>query len=552
MTEPHGYMKGTLMDSSKTAVAQTVDGAGTADGLRVGENGHPAATNGSGGLQIQPMDEYNRRLVANVHPPTWTNPTPSGTYNLVVIGGGSAGLVAAAGAAGLGAKVALVERHLLGGDCLNVGCVPSKAVIRASKALGEIARSGDFGIQVAPDSVKADFGEIMRRMRRIRAEISDHDSARRFKDLGIDVYLGDGRFTGPDTFEVGGQTLKFKNALIATGSRPRVLPIPGMAEAGYLTNETVWSLTELPPRLAVIGAGPIGVELSQAFRRFGSDVTIFDIGRQLLPREDRDAADVIQAVFEQEGIKLAMGAQIDEVRGAGDAKVIEFTQDGQQGSLEVDAILMAVGRMPNIETLDLAAAGVEYDQKGVTVSDTLQTTNPNVYAAGDVAIKYQFTHTADATSRIVLQNALFPGPKKKVSDLVIPWSTYTDPEVAHVGLYPHEAEERGIAIDTYLQPIGETDRGKADGETKAFVKVHTRKGSDEILGATIVAKHAGELISELTLAITAGVGLKTLATVIHPYPTQAEAIKKIADAYNRTRLSPTIQSLFRRWFAWRR
>ena len=507
-----------------------------------------------GSINVPPMDEYNVKLVANAHPPTWQNPTPRGRYNLVVIGGGSAGLVAAAGAAGLGAKVALIERHLLGGDCLNVGCVPSKAVIRAAKALGEIARSGEFGIHIAPDNVAVDFGEIMRRMRRIRAEISEHDSAQRFTDLGIDVYLGDGRFTGAATFEVGGQTLTFKNALIATGSRPRTLPFPGIDEAGFLTNETVWSLTELPPRLAVIGAGPIGAELSQAFRRFGSDVTILDIGRQLLPREDRDAADVIQSVFTQEGIHLAMGAQITQVRktGAGNAKIIDYTIDDVEHSLEVDEILMAVGRVPNIESLDLEAAGIEYHNKGVTVSDTLQTTNPNVYAAGDVALKYQFTHTADATSRIVLQNALFPGTKKKVSDLVIPWSTYTDPEVAHVGLYPQEAEAKGMKIDTYLQPIGETDRGKADGETKSFVKVHTKQGTDEIVGATIVAKHGGELISELTLAITAGVGLKKLATVIHPYPTQAEAIKKVADAYNRTRLTPTAHSIFKRWFAWRR
>jgi pyruvate/2-oxoglutarate dehydrogenase complex dihydrolipoamide dehydrogenase (E3) component len=502
------------------------------------------------------MDEYNRKLVANVHPPEWQNPTPSGTYNLVVIGGGSAGLLAAVGAAGLGAKVALIERHLLGGDCLNVGCVPSKAVIRTSKALGEIAKAGEFGITVEPDAVSVDFGAVMQRMRRVRAEISEHDSAQRFADLGIDLYLGDGRFTSPETFEVGGQTLTFKKALIATGSRPRKLPIPGATEVGFLTNETVWSLTELPPRLAVIGAGPIGTELAQSFRRFGAEVTILDIGMQLLPREDQDAADVIRSVFKQEGITLELGAQISQMHVASGAeaggKVIEYTLDGEERTLVVDEILMAVGRVPNIETLNLEAAGVDYHAKGVTVSDTLQTTNSNVYAAGDVAIKYQFTHTADATGRIVLQNALFPGPKKKVSDLVIPWSTYTDPEVAHVGLYPKDAEEQGLAIDTYVQSIGETDRGKADGDSKSFVKIHTKQGTDEIVGATIVAKHAGELISELTLAITAGIGLKTLATVIHPYPTQAEAIKKIADAYNRTRFSPTMQGVAERWFSWQR
>ena len=240
----------------------------------------------------------------------------------------------------------------------------------------------------------------------------------------------------------------------------------------------------------------------------------------------------------------------EEAEGGG--KIINFELNGEQQSVTVDEILLAVGRAPNIETLDLEAAGIEYHRRGVTVNDALQTTNPNVYAAGDVAIKYQFTHTADATARIVLQNALFPGPNRKVSDLIIPWTTYTDPEVAHVGMYPKDAEERGYQVETFVQSIGDIDRGKADGEHNGFVKVHVKKGSDEILGATIVAGHAGEMINELTLAITAGIGLKTLATVIHPYPTQAEAIKKVADAYNRTRMTPTVQSIFKRWFAWRR
>lgn len=505
------------------------------------------------GLQVEPMDQYNQILVANAHPPQWVNPTPDGPYNLVVIGGGSAGLLSVVAAAGMGAKVALIERHLLGGDCLNVGCVPSKTVIRSSKVLGEIARAGEFGVELDPDAVKVNFGKVMERMRRVRSEISEHDSAMRFKDLGIDLYLGEGRFSGPNTVEVAGQTIEFKKAMISTGSRPRHLPIPGIAEAGFLTNETIWSLTELPPRLAVIGSGPIGSELGQSFNRFGSQVTIFDVIPRLMGREDEDAAEVLRRVFESEGIHLALGAQISQVRMSEDgAKIIDYTLDGEEKSLEADAILVAAGRVPNIDTLNLEAAGIEYHRDGVTVDDALHTTNPNVYAAGDVAIKYRFTHTADATGRIVLQNALFPGPNKKVSDLVIPWSTYTDPEIAHVGMYPQDAAEQGMEVDTYMQPIGETDRGQADGDHHGFVKIHTKKGSDQILGATIVAHHAGEMISEVTLAITAGIGLKKLATVIHPYPTQAEAIKQAADAYNRTRLTPTVQKLFKRWFAWRR
>ena len=396
----------------------------------------------------------------------------------------------------------------------------------------------------------------MQRMRRIRSEISEHDSAQRFKDLGIDLYLGDGRFTGPDTFEVDGRTLNFRRAMIATGSRPAVIPIPGLDEVGYLTNETVFEQTVLPPRLAVIGSGPIGCELSQAFNRFGSRVILFDVQPRVLGREDDDAAEVLRRVFEFEGVNLALGAQISGIEAGEEAgngvKIINFELNGVSRIVMVDEILLAVGRAPNIETLDLEAAGIEYHRRGVTVNDALQTTNPNVYAAGDVALKYQFTHTADATARIVLQNALFPGPNKKVSDLVIPWTTYTDPEVAHVGMYPKDAEERGYQVETFVQSIGDIDRGKADGEHNGFVKVHVKKGSDQILGATIVAGHAGEMINELTLAITAGIGLKTLATVIHPYPTQAEAIKKVADAYNRTRMTPTVHRIFKRWFAWRR
>ncbi|MEM7126264.1 MAG: mercuric reductase [Chloroflexota bacterium] len=513
-------------------------------------------TNGSAqpnGVTVLPMDRHNARLIANVHPPAWENPTPDGLYNLVVIGGGSAGLVAAAGAAGLGAKVALIERHLLGGDCLNVGCLPSKTLIRPAKIVGQIQLGAEMGVNV-PQGTTVDFERVMERMRSIRAEVSDHDSANRFKDLGIDVYLGSGRFASPNTVEVvaadgSTQALEFKKALVSTGSRPMELPIPGLSEVEHLTNETLFELTERPNRLAVIGAGPIGAEMAQSFSRFGTEVTVFDIIPRLLGREDEDAADVMREVFEQEGIQLALGAKTQKVAQDGDEKVIHFELDGTEHELRVDQILVAAGRVPNIDKLNLEAAGVEYHRKGVTVKDTLETTNPNVFAAGDIAYKFQFTHTADATARIVLQNALFPGPKKKVSDLTVPWVTYTDPEVAHVGLYEHDAEEMGIQVETFTQPIYGTDRGKADGEKEGFVKIHVKKGTDKILGATIVASHAGEMINEITLAMVAGIGLKTIATVIHPYPTQAEAIKKIADAYNRTRMTPTVHRIFNWWMA---
>jgi len=503
-------------------------------------------------IQIPPYDEHNQRLINNVHPSDWENPIPDGPYNLLVIGGGSAGMVASIGGAGLGAKVALVERHLLGGDCLNVGCVPSKAVIRPSKALGEIHHMApSLGIHI-PDGVEVDFGQVMERMRRIRAEISEHDSTKKLTDAGVDLYLGDGQFTGPNTFEVSGRTIKFKKALISTGSSPLPLPIPGLAEAGFLTNERIFELTERPNRLAIIGSGPIGSEMAHAFRRFGTEVTMLEIGSRIMGREDEDAANVIMDVFRREGIQLELNAKTSQVSVGPGGKIISYEIDGEQKELEVDDILVAAGRTPNISSLNLEAAGVEYHKRGVTVTDTLQTTNDDIYAAGDIAFKYQFTHTADATARIVLRNAFFPGPKGKVSDLVVPWCTYTDPEVAHVGMYEHDAEAAGIDVETIFQSIGDIDRGRTDGETEGFVKVHIQKGSDKILGATIVAAHAGEMINELTLAMVAGVGLKTIANVIHPYPTQGEAIRAVANAYNRSRLTPFAKNMLTRLMAWKR
>ena len=533
----------------ETAVQEPVVEPVTGGGMA--SNGAPP----DNGVQVLPLDEYNRTLVANAHPPDWRNPTPASSYNLVIIGGGSAGLLAAVGAAGLGARVAVVERYLLGGDCLNVGCVPSKTVIRSAKVVGELLAAPALGIEL-PAGFDVDFAAVMERMRRVRAEISHHDSAERFRKLGIDLFLGEGRFGSPTTVEVvnGEQksVLAFKKALIATGSRPMSLPIPGLAEAGYLTNVTLFELTERPQRLAVIGAGPIGAELAQSFRRFGSEVMVFDVLPRLLGREDPDAAAVLKRVFEREGIRLALGAKIERVEKGAAGKTIHFELDGRQEALTFDEILVAAGRTPNLDTLNLEAAGVEYHNKGVQVDDTLRTTNPNVYAAGDVALKYQFTHTADATARMVLQNALFPGPKKKVSDLVIPWCTYTDPEVAHVGLYEQEAQERGIAIETFVVSTGDVDRGRADGETEGFLKVHVKQGSDQIVGATMVASHAGEMINILTLDMVAGVGLKRIATMIFPYPTQAEVIKKVADSYSRTRLTPLVKGLFTQWFRWTR
>ena len=500
---------------------------------------------------VLPDDVYNEALVSNVHPLDWENPEPAPRYNLVVIGAGTAGLVTAAGAAGLGAKVALVERHLLGGDCLNVGCVPSKCVIRSSRVVADIRDADQFGIRV-PQGMEADFPVVMERMRRLRARISAHDSAKRFKDMGVDVFLGEGRFSRPDTVEVAGKALRFRKAVIATGTRPVHPTIEGLAEAGFLTNETVFSLTERPRRLAFIGGGPIGCELAQAFRRLGCEVTLFHNASHILNREDDDAAEILQQSFIREGIRLVLNCKTKKVQKRNGNKIIHIECGGKEEEIAVDEILAGAGRAPNVEGLNLEAAGVKYDKRqGVEVNEYLQTTNPRIYACGDICLKYKFTHTADATARIVIQNALFLG-RKKLSALTIPWCTYTDPEIAHVGVYERDGREKGIAVDTFIRPLNDVDRAIADGEEEGFVKIHARKGTDQVLGATIVARHAGEMLSEITLAIVGNMGLGTLANVIHTYPTQAEAIKQVADAYNRTRLTPFIKGLFTRWLAWRR
>ncbi len=495
-----------------------------------------------------PDDDHNRALIAAVHPADWQNPTPRGRYNLVVIGGGTAGLVSAVGAALLGGRVALVERHLLGGDCLNYGCVPSKALIRAGQAAYDVHAASALGVLAS--GVRVDFPAAMERLRRLRAQIAPHDSAARLAGLGIDVFLGEGEFVTPNAIEVAGQRLAFARAVIATGARAAVPAIEGLAELDYLTNESVFSLTELPRRLVVVGAGPIGCELAQAFRRLGSEVTIVDRSTQLLPREDPDAAAVIATRFAAEGIQVVLGATLVRAEPRQGGKAIHYDRGGEPGEVVGDAILIAIGRAPNVERLGLPAAGIDATARGVHVDDRLRTTNRRVFAAGDVASRYQFTHAADAMARVVLQNALFFG-RKRASGLVIPWCTYTDPEIAHVGLYAHEAEERGLAFTTLTVPLASVDRAILDGDTEGFARAHVdRKG--RILGITLVSRHAGESIGEAVLAMTHRLRIGALASTIHPYPTQAEALKKLGDAFQRTRLTPRVRGIFERLLRWRR
>jgi pyruvate/2-oxoglutarate dehydrogenase complex dihydrolipoamide dehydrogenase (E3) component len=468
------------------------------------------------------------------HPPRWENPAPRGRYHLVVIGGGTAGLVSAVGAASLGATAALIEKHLLGGDCLNYGCVPSKGIIRAARAVEAVREAGEFGVRIGEPAV--DFKAAMDRMRRLQARIAHNDSAERLRGLGVDVYFGRAKFVSRSAVDVEGRRLEFARAIIATGSRAKVPPLPGLAEAGYLTNESVFSLRELPKRLTVIGAGPIGCELAQTFRRLGSEVTVFSDGPKLLPKEDPEAAAILDARFRREGIRLELGTKL--VRVDRDRTVVF-----DRGMVASDAILVAVGRTPGLDDLGLEAAGVAFGKEGVKIDDHLRTTNRRIFAAGDVASKYQFTHAADALARIALQNALFFG-RKRQSALVVPWATYTDPEIAHVG--------RSGGPRTFTVKLDEVDRAILDGETDGFARVHADERG-RILGATIVARHAGEMIGEISLAMTKGLTLADLAQTIHPYPTQAEALKKLGDAYLRTKLTPRARKLlgavlkFRPW-----
>jgi pyruvate/2-oxoglutarate dehydrogenase complex dihydrolipoamide dehydrogenase (E3) component len=508
---------------------------------------------------VLPDDEHNRNLVDNVHPPNWMNPEPAGRYNIVILGAGTAGLVTAAIAAGVGAKVALIERHLMGGDCLNVGCVPSKGMIRASRAWSDLKHAGEFGLHI-PAGVKYDFGAAMARMRRLRARISHTDSAHRYKNLGVDVYIGQARFTGADTVIVEGpagtRTIPFAKAAICTGARASAPPISGLQETGYLTNETVFSLTELPQRLGVIGAGPIGCELAQAFARFGSQVYLIEAMHGIMPNEDRDAADIVLQSMIRDGVKLLCCGKELQVDKAYNGKRLKIDSHGQPYDVTVDEVLVGVGRTPNVEGLGLETVGVGYDKTGVNVNARLQTSNPRIYAAGDVCSRYKFTHAADAMAQIVVQNALFPHPFDlafaNVEQLIMPWCTFTEPEIAHVGMYKEDARKKGLEVETYTYKLHEVDRAILDGEDEGFARVHIQKGTDRVLGATVVAAHAGDMISEFTVLMKAGAGAKALAGTIHPYPTQSEVNKKVVNLWRKAHFTEGQKKLLRKWFNWSR
>ncbi len=498
-------------------------------------------------LLEQPSEgPFDSELCANVRPEAWQNPPPRRIYHLLVIGGGPAGLLAARFAAARGAKVALIEHHLLGGDCLNYGCVPSKSLIRTSRLYADMRNAANYGAQ-PPAEIQVDFPMAMERMRRIRTRISRFTSAESLKALGIDVFFGTARFVGADAIDVDGTRLCFRKALIATGSRSMLPAIPGLTEAGYLTNESVFDLTALPASLLVIGGGPLGCELAQVFSRFGSRTVIVHDEPLFLPKEERDAAQMVSEALARDGVEIHLNTKAVNVRVEDGKKCVETVNDGNVATIKVDQILTGIGRVPAVGGLDLEAAGVAFDaDAGIHVDDFLRTTNHRIYAAGDVCLEHKYTDSAHASARIVVQNALFLG-HRKVSALTIPWCTYTDPEIAHVGIYVKQARERGIPVKTFTVPMHDNDRAIADGEEDGFVKIHVREGTDKILGATIVARHAGEMINGISLAMVAGIGLRTVAHVIHTYPTQAEAIRQAAIAHTRSRLTPFTAWVLRKW-----
>lgn len=470
---------------------------------------------------------------------------PIKKYDLIVIGGGSGGLVCAAGGAGLGAKIALIEKKKLGGDCLNTGCVPSKALIRSAKIIHDLRHAKNYGINKCDFDFS--FSEIMERVKNIQKQIEPHDSPERFQQMGVDVKFGTYYFKSPHEITNGEETLFGKKFVITTGSSPFIPRIPGLDEKKYLTSENVWELKDLPKRLLILGGGPIGSELAQCFARFGSKVILVNRAASILTREDPDMSQLIQKSFTEEGIKLHFNVNITKVIHLATHHEISLEAGDQYEEIECDALFIAVGRKPNIEGLELEKIGIDVSSKGIFINDYCQTSLRHIYACGDVAGPYLFTHFADYQARLILRNALFP-VKARADYRVVPWCTYTDPELARVGLSEKEAKEKKIPVDVYKYDIAELDRAICDGEGRGLIKILTKKGSDRILGAAIVSHHAADVLQEIVLAMKQGLGLRAITKTIHPYPSMNEAVKRTADMWLRTRLSPRMTQWLKRYF----
>lgn len=474
-------------------------------------------------------------------------------YNVVVIGAGSAGLIAAYVAAAVKAKVALVERSRMGGDCLNTGCVPSKALIRTARLLADVKRAPDFGLTSL--TADFDFAEVMARVQRVVRSIEPHDSIERYTGLGVECVEGAARIRDPFRVEVNGRTLTTRAIVVATGAAPIVPAIPGIGDVETVTSETVWSLTHLPRRLLVLGGGPIGCELAQCFARFGANVTIVDMASRLLAKEDPDAAGMVAARLQAEGIALVLGHKAVSFARRADGSVLTcVAADGQTTEIAFDTALLALGRRPRVEGFGLEELGVRIADNGtVAVDPYLRTNIPNIYVCGDVAGPYQFTHVASHQAWYASVNALFAGLYQAKADYrVIPWTTFTDPEVARVGLNEEEARAKSIPHEVTCYDIGDLDRAIADEVAYGMVKVLTPPGSDRILGVTIVGAHAGDLIAEFALAMKYGLGLGKILGTVHVYPTMAEAAKAAAGAWRRGHVPARALALVGGYLRWRR
>ncbi len=476
--------------------------------------------------------------------------------NLIVIGAGAGGLVSAYIAAAVKAKVTLIEKHKMGGDCLNTGCVPSKALIRSARFLAQARRAREFGFDAAP--VEFDFARIMQRVQSVIEKVEPHDSVERYTSLGVDVIEGEARVRSPFEVEVNGRTLTARHIIIATGARPFVPAIPGLDELDYLTSDTVWQLRTLPKRLLVLGGGPIGCELAQSFARFGADagskVIMVQRGARLMNREDENVSTLIAGQFEREGIELRLNHAAEAFRQEGARKYLVAEHQGRTIEIEFDQVLLALGRSANVSGFGLEELGVKLSsRKTIEVNEFLQTNYPNIYACGDVAGPYQFTHTAAHQAWYASVNALFsPFKKFRVDYSVIPFATFTDPEVARVGLNEREAKAQGMAYEVTHYGLDDLDRAIADGETQGFIKVLTAPGKDKILGVTIAGEHAGDLIAEFVMAMRHGLGLNKILATIHIYPTWMEANKFAAGNWKKAHAPTKLLQWVERFHGWRR
>jgi pyruvate/2-oxoglutarate dehydrogenase complex dihydrolipoamide dehydrogenase (E3) component len=421
--------------------------------------------------------------------------------------------------------VALIERHRLGGDSLNTGTVPSKAIIRTAGVRMIMPRAEEYGTPASPD-LPVDFQAVMARMRRIRSRIAEYHSAERLRARGVDVFFGSAQFAASNTLMAGDTAIRFKKALIATGSQPQRSTIPGLEQAGYLTSETVFDLTSLPRRLAIIGGGPLGCEAAQTFSRLGTHVTLVQDDPKFLPHEERDASQLLSFSLARDGVDTRLNTFVLGVGVENGVKILDTANDDARYRIEADEILLSIGRTPNVGDLGLDAAGIAFDARtGIAVDDFLRTTNPRVYAAGDVCLSLRFTNAAEATARMAVQNA-FAARRRRLSLMTIPWCTYCDPEIAHVGMHVWDASERSVPIKSFTVMMQDVARAITDGQDDGFVKIHVKLGTDKILGATIVAARASEMINEISVAMSTGIGMRKLARVLHTYPAQSGAIRR--------------------------